>query len=161
LQTYLGHEQPDSFKYSLLTVLLYAFKSLTIEIRRLTGKLSQQSHLLSIRYLLFQEHFLSLREHQCYQCFDNFSAQVCRWRVQKVLIDICEHASRSLEAVVCGLETRVFMPILVRGMAGEDGGDVEDYGGFLVCEAVLRRRFVGECVEPVFPLGSFVTRPSN
>lgn len=41
------------------------------------------------------------------------------------------------------------MAVLVRGVAGEDGGDVEDDGCFLICEGVLGGRLVCEGVEPV------------
>lgn len=46
------------------------------------------------------------------------------------------------------LETRVFVADLMRGMTGKDGRYVEYYGRFLEREGVLRRGFVGECIEP-------------
>jgi hypothetical protein len=57
--------------------------------------------------------------------------------VEKVLIDVREHASGSLEGVVCSLEADIFVSILVGSVAGEDGGDVEDDGGLFVGEGVL------------------------
>lgn len=69
--------------------------------------------------------------------------------MQEVFVDVREHARRCLKAMVCGLETCVLVAVLVRSVAGEDGRNVEDYRGFFVGEAVLRRRFVGESIEPI------------
>ena len=66
-----------------------------------------------------------------------------------MLVDVCEHAGGSLEGVVGGFEAGVFGAVLVGGVAGEDGGDVEYYGGLFVGERVLGCGFVGEGVEPV------------
>lgn len=68
--------------------------------------------------------------------------------MKKILIYICEHAGGSLEGVIGCFEACVFMAVLVRGMAGEDGGDVEYYRGFLECEGILRRGFVSEGIKP-------------
>jgi hypothetical protein len=50
--------------------------------------------------------------------------------------------------VVGGLEARLLGSRLVGGMAGEDGGDVEDDGGFLKRERVLGGCLVRKGVEP-------------
>ena len=50
--------------------------------------------------------------------------------------------------MVGGLEGRLFGTVLEGGMAGEDGGDVEDDGSFLEGEGVLRRGLVGKGIEP-------------
>ena len=47
------------------------------------------------------------------------------------------------------LETNILVAVLVRGVTGQDGGDVEDDGCFLICERVLGGRFVCKGVEPV------------
>lgn len=46
------------------------------------------------------------------------------------------------------LEANIFVAVLVRGVAGKDGRDVEYDGGFLVCERVLRCRLVCKGIEP-------------
>jgi len=51
--------------------------------------------------------------------------------------------------VVRRLEADIFVAVLVGGVAGEDGGNVEDDGGFLVCQRVLRGGFVCKGVEPI------------
>jgi hypothetical protein len=52
--------------------------------------------------------------------------------VEEILVDVREHAGGGLERVVRGLEADILVAVLVRGVAGEDGGDVEDDGGLLV-----------------------------
>jgi len=66
-----------------------------------------------------------------------------------------------LEGVVGGLEADVFVAVLVGRVAGEDGGDVEDDGGFFVGERVLGGWFVGEGVEPEGVVNFLACRPSN
>ena len=51
------------------------------------------------------------------------------------------------------LEPDILVAILVCGMAGQDGGNVENDAGFFVCEGILRGRFVCKGVEPV--MGQF------
>lgn len=51
------------------------------------------------------------------------------------------------------LEPDIFVAILVGSMTGQDGRDVEDDAGFLVCERVLRGRLVCKRIEPV--MGQF------
>ena len=41
------------------------------------------------------------------------------------------------------------MTILVGGVAGQDGGDVENDAGLFVCEGVLGGRLVREGIKPV------------
>lgn len=50
--------------------------------------------------------------------------------------------------MVCGFEADLLMAVLVRSVAGENGGDVEDDAGFLVGEGVLRGGLMCEGVEP-------------
>lgn len=50
--------------------------------------------------------------------------------------------------MVCRLETGVVGSVLVGGMAGKDGGDVEDDGSFLEGERVLGSGFMGESIVP-------------
>ena len=50
--------------------------------------------------------------------------------------------------MVGGLEPDILVAVLVGGVAGQDGGDVEDDGGLLEGERVLRGGLVGEGVEP-------------
>lgn len=51
--------------------------------------------------------------------------------MEEVLVNIGEHAGGGLKRVVGSLEADVLGPQLVRSMAGEHGGDVEDDGSFL------------------------------
>ena len=53
--------------------------------------------------------------------------------------------------MVCSLPARVFGTVLICGIAGQDGGDVEYYRGFLVRERVLGRGFMCEGVKPAIP----------
>lgn len=53
--------------------------------------------------------------------------------MEEVLVDVCEHAGRSLKGMVCRLQSGVIETVLVRCMARKDGGDVEYYGSLLVC----------------------------
>ena len=50
--------------------------------------------------------------------------------------------------MIGSLETCILEPVLVRGVAGKNGGDIEDNGSFLVGQGVLGYRFVGERIEP-------------
>ena len=68
--------------------------------------------------------------------------------MQKVLVYVGEHAGGSLKGVVGGLETGFFGTRLVGGMAGQNGGYVEDYGGFFEGKRVLGGGLVGESVKP-------------
>ncbi len=68
--------------------------------------------------------------------------------MQEVLVDICEHAGGGLERVVGGLESGLFEAVLVRRMAREHSGNIEDDRSFLECERVLRGGFVRESVKP-------------
>lgn len=68
--------------------------------------------------------------------------------MQEVLVDICEHASGGLERVVGGFESGLLEAVLVRCMAGEHSGNVEDDRSFLERERVLRGGFVCESVKP-------------
>jgi hypothetical protein len=89
-----------------------------------------------------------------YQCLDGFSAEIERRCVEKVVIDVGEHARRRLERMVGDFERRLFASVLEGRETRQDGRDVEDDGGFLECEGVLRGRLVGEGVEPVAMEGS-------
>ena len=51
--------------------------------------------------------------------------------MEEVLVYVSEHAGGGLEGVIGGLEAGFLGPCLVGGMAGQDGGDVEDDGGLL------------------------------
>lgn len=68
--------------------------------------------------------------------------------MEEVFVDISEHASGCLEGMIGCLESSVFVSVLICSMAGQNGGDVEDDGGFLVGQRVLCGGFVGECIEP-------------
>jgi hypothetical protein len=50
--------------------------------------------------------------------------------------------------VVRSLEPDIFVTVLVCGVAGQYGGDVENDACFFVCERVLGGGFVCECIEP-------------
>jgi hypothetical protein len=52
------------------------------------------------------------------QGFNGLSAEIGRWRVKEVLVDISEHASRGLEVVVCSLKSGLVTTILGGSMAG-------------------------------------------
>jgi hypothetical protein len=69
--------------------------------------------------------------------------------VEEILVDVREHAGRSLEGMVSCLEPGLFGARLVGGMAGQDGRDVEDDRGFFEGERVLRGGLVGERIVPV------------
>lgn len=68
--------------------------------------------------------------------------------MQKVLIDVGEHASRGLKGVICGFEPCVFMPILMICVARKNSRYVEDYRSLFVGKGKLRGRFVSKCIEP-------------
>lgn len=53
------------------------------------------------------------------------------------------------------------MAILVRGVAGQDGGDVEDDASFLVGEGVLGSRFVCERIEPDLSAYTFLIQHAS
>ena len=69
--------------------------------------------------------------------------------MQEVLVDVGEHACGSLERVIGGLEAGIIGTVLVCGMTGQDGRDVEDNRCFLVCERVLGSGFVCEGIIPM------------
>lgn len=148
-QTYLNHQQPDLFKNGLSDVFLDALNRTTVQRASLASQLCQQRHLFLVCDLLFEKDLLRLCQHDGNERLDGIAAEIDRWCVQKVLVDVGEHACRGLERVICGLEAGFFGPGLVGGMAGEDGGDVEDDGGLFEGERVLGGWFVGECVKPV------------
>lgn len=56
--------------------------------------------------------------------------------------------------MVGNFEHCLLVAVLVGGMAGENGRDVEDDGSLLVGERVLRGGFVGKGIEPVEVKGS-------
>ena len=69
--------------------------------------------------------------------------------MKEVFVDVGKHAGRGLERVVGGLETGFVGAVLERGMAGEDGGDVEDDGGLFKRKRELRRCLMCERIKPV------------
>ena len=116
--TYLDHRQPNFLKDSFGDVFLNALNSLGIESSCLARQLGQQTILLLISDLFLKEDLLRLGQHDADQCLDRLPAQIRGGRVEKVLVDVGEHAGRSLERVVCSLESRLLGSQLVCCMAG-------------------------------------------
>ena len=147
--TYLGDQQPHLFKDGLVHIFLDALCGLGVQQSGLAGQLREQTDLLVVRNLLLQEDLLALSEHDADQGLDRLSTEIGGWRMQEVLVDVGKHAGGRLKGVVGRLEPAVLRTVLVGGMTGEDGGDVEDDGRFLVRQRELRRRLVGKGIEPV------------
>lgn len=145
---YLHKKVPDFVEYDPVHVVLRPLQCLGIQVRCLARNLGEYPNLLLIHHLLLQEHFRSLGEHDLNQGLDGVAAQVGRWRVEEVLVDVGEHAGGCLEGVVGHLQPGILGAVLGGGVAGEDGGDVEDDGGLFEGEGELRRGLVGEGVEP-------------
>ena len=92
------------------------------------------------------------------KALDGVSAEVDGWRMEKVLVNVCEHAGGGLKGMVGCLETGLLGSGLVGRMAGEDGRDVEYYGRLFEGKRVLGCDLVGESIEPV---GLLVSRVST
>lgn len=75
--------------------------------------------------------------------------KVRRRGVEKILVDICEHAGRCLEGVVGGLETSIFGAVLDGCIAGQDSGDIENQRCLLKSQRVLRGRLLRKSIEPM------------
>jgi hypothetical protein len=50
--------------------------------------------------------------------------------------------------MVCGFDANILGPVLVGGMAGKDGGDVEDDGSFLESQGVLGSGLMSKRIVP-------------
>ena len=68
--------------------------------------------------------------------------------MQEILVDVGEHARGCLERVVGRLKPGVVGSVLVGGMAGQDGGDIEDDGRFLKGQGILGGRLMSEGIIP-------------
>ena len=145
---YLSDEKPNLLEDSFGDILLHALDGLGIQRSRLTGELGQQSDLLIIGDLLLEEDLLTLSQHDTDQRLDRLSTEVGRRCMKEVLVDVGEHAGGGLKGMVGGLEAGVVGSILIRGMAGEYRGDVEDDRRLLVGQGILRGRLVGKGIEP-------------
>ena len=69
--------------------------------------------------------------------------------MEEVLIDVGEHPRGRLEGVICGFEANILGAVLVRGVAGEYGRNIENNRSFLECQRVLRCRLVGKRIIPM------------
>ena len=114
---HLSNLYPKFVEYTLLGILLYSFHGLSIKIAGLTSKLSEKPDFLAVCYLLLEEDFLALSQHDGDQGLYSVTAQVGRGSMQEILIDVGEHAGCRLEGVIGRLEACILETVLVCGVA--------------------------------------------
>ena len=79
---------------------------------------------------------------------DHLAAEVGRGCMQKVFVDICEHASTGSEVVEGELQALWIGPILRCGDGGVGGSNLEEDGGLFVGDGGLHGDLVGEGIVP-------------
>ena len=112
MTTHLDDCDPIPIEDALAHELLNLLAQRRIHERRLGCDLRHERVALLLVRTLLEEYLRGLREDDPDQELDHLPAQVCRRRMEEVVVDVREHAHRRPEVVERAFETLRVRPIL-------------------------------------------------
>ena len=147
-RTCLYERDPVAIKDALSHEILDLFREGRVHERGLRRDLCDERIGLFLLDALFEKDFGCLGEDEADEELDDLATEVGGGCMEKVFVDVGEHASAGAKVVKGELETVWIGPVLRRSDGGVGGCDLEEDGGLFVGDGGLHGDLVGKGVVP-------------